>query len=70
MAANKVAQEEHERVEKLKLRAMKDPKMEPLIIPPEEELEKLSRKRRLKKLLERQAIMYGIDVLDTQASAG
>lgn len=40
--------------------------MEPLIIPTcEEELEKMSRKRRLKKLLERQAIMYGIDVLDT-----
>ena len=51
----------------MKLRAMKDPEMKPLAIPCKEELEKMSRKRRLKKLLERQAVMYGIDVLDTQA---
>jgi hypothetical protein len=44
---------------------MKDPEMKPLVIPSKEELEKMTRKRRLKKLLERQAVMYGIDVLES-----
>jgi hypothetical protein len=45
---------------------MKEPKKAPLLLPDsEEELERISRKRRLKKLLSRSAIMYGLDVLDT-----
>ena len=43
---------------------MKEPKKEPVTIPGQEQLEKISKKRRLKKLLEKQGILYGINVLD------
>lgn len=43
---------------------MKEPKKEPVTIPGQEQLERISKKRRLKKLLEKQGILYGINVLD------
>ena len=43
---------------------MKEPKKEPVTIPGQDQLEKISKKRRLKKLLEKQGILYGVNVLD------
>ena len=49
-----------------KLRLLKDPKMEPLKLFAEEDIINFSKKRRFRKLLGNQAILYGLDVLALQ----
>lgn len=56
---------EQERLERIKLRAMKEPKKAPVTIPSQNQLDNITKKRRLKKLMEKQGILYGINVLDT-----
>ena len=44
---------------------MKEPKKAPVTIPSQNQLDNITKKRRLKKLMEKQGILYGINVLDT-----
>ena len=65
-AARKLRKEYIELEEMNKLRMLKDPKMEPLKLDSEEYIATFSKKKRFRKLLGNQAILYGLDVLGIQ----
>lgn len=65
-AARKLRKEQIEREEMEKLRLLKDPKMEPLKLYSEDDVATFSKKKRFRKLLGNQAILYGLDVLGLQ----
>mmetsp|Transcript_37524 Transcript_37524/g.57482 ORF Transcript_37524/g.57482 Transcript_37524/m.57482 type:complete len:201 (+) Transcript_37524:668-1270(+) len=48
---------------------IREPRMEPVILPDSQDAFKMSKRRRVKHLFEQQAIMYGVNILDDDLDA-